>query len=332
MNNIPGHLNNHADIVRSLLRLESEHLQQCADHVSEGVNEAVRFILSCRGHLVLTGIGKSGLVARKISATMSSTGTPSFFLHPSEAGHGDLGMLTQQDILMVLSESGESDEIISIIPSVRNMGVSVILITYRENSHLAQMVDVVIALPKVKKGTYNLGPAPTLTATAMMALGDGIALACAEARNFGPGDFARYHPSGALGRKLLCKVSDLMRTGDAIPLVYNYDKVSEALIIMSQKGQGAVFVMTEDNSQQQFVGILTDGDIRRNLLKHRDIWDLAVETVMTRSPFNILDTSLAIDALKFMEDNKVTILPVLNTKCQVVGSIHMHNLIEAGIK
>ncbi|TEB16179.1 Arabinose 5-phosphate isomerase KdsD [Pelotomaculum sp. FP] len=314
------------------IRLAGEYLLKCSDNVPQQVNEAVKMILACRGHVALTGIGKSGLIARKLAATLASTGTPSFYLHPAEAGHGDLGMVTGRDILLVLSESGESDEIITIIPAVRDLEVPVLLITFSADSRLAGLADTVILMPPVGSGTNNVGPAPTVSSVAMMALGDAIALACAVTRHFGFREFARFHPCGALGRRLLFKVRDLMKTGEAVPLVSISEKVSNALFIMSEKGQGAVFVLSGGVPQGKLVGILTDGDVRRLAVRYRDIWDLTVEDVMTRNPLSIIDTSLAINALQQMEQRKVTILPVLNEVGELTGSIHMHQLLEAGIK
>lgn len=309
---------------KNTLQLEIDALQQARARLGEEFANAVDLILTGSGRLVVCGMGKSGLVGKKISATLSSTGTPSFFLHPAEALHGDLGMVTDQDVVLLLSNSGETEEIVRLVPFLRRVGARLIALVGKTDSSLARMSDVVISC-FVAKEACPMNLAPTSSTIVTMALGDAIAAALIEARGFKEKDFARLHPSGSLGRKFLT-VADLMHTGDKVPFVTADLSLKDAVVEMSRKGFGALVIADE---QQNMLGIFTDGDLRRFFEKSSAIdLDISINRVMTVGPLHTSPERLAMEALKTMEDRSITSLPVLRGE-KVAGFLHLHDILRA---
>ena len=288
----------------------------------------MQLILNCRGRVVVSGIGKSGHVARKLAATLASTGTPAFFVHSAEAGHGDLGMITPDDVVVMLSNSGETDELVLLLPHLKRQGAAIIALTGNEQSSLAQGADVHLDAA-VDAEACPLGLAPTASTTAALALGDALALALLDARGFSTEDFARSHPGGALGRKLLTRVSDIMRTGRDLPTITLRATLAEAIVEMSGKGMGMTAVVDEGS---RIAGIFTDGDLRRCLDHVRDISATPIVSVMTRTPRLIDATRLAIDCVELMETPpKVSQLLVVDAANRLVGALHLHDLFRARV-
>ncbi len=314
------------EIAQDVLRTEAEGLLHLTENVGTPFATAVQWIFGSPGRAIVTGIGKSGLVGRKIVATLSSTGTPSFFLHPVEAMHGDLGMVRGEDIVLALSNSGETDELNCILPSLRSLGTRIIAFTGNVASTLAQHSDLSI-YTGVPREACPLGLAPTASTTAMLAMGDALAVALLKLRDFKARDFKRYHPGGQLGERLLVPLFEVMRQGSAIPRVRPETPVPEALEEMSRKGMGATLVVGEDDTVQ---GIFTDGDLRRALNRHLDVRDKEVCQVMTPRPRSIgADLSVA-EALEVMERHQITVLPVNNASGSLVGILHLHDLLGKG--
>jgi arabinose-5-phosphate isomerase len=284
-------------------------------------------VLGCHGRAVVTGIGKSGHVGRKLASTLASTGTPAFFVHPGEASHGDLGMITHDDVVIALSYSGESDELTMILPLVKRMGAPLIALTGNPTSTLAQLADVVLDT-RVDKEACPLNLAPTASTTAALALGDALAVALLDARGFGHEDFARSHPGGSLGRRLLTHVRDVMRTGADIPAVSERATLAEAVIEISKKRMGMTAVVDDAG---RLVGIFTDGDLRRNLERAGDIRAMSIAAVMTRNPRTIRPEALAAEAVELMETRKSTQLPVVDTDGKLVGALNIHDLFRAKV-
>jgi arabinose-5-phosphate isomerase len=284
-------------------------------------------LLACRGRVVVSGIGKTGHVARKIAATLASTGTPAFFVHAAEAVHGDLGMITQDDVLIAISYSGSGQELLTILPVARRMGAKLVAITGNPQSELARLADIHLDA-SVAQEACPLNLAPTASTTAALALGDALAVACLEARGFGPQDFARSHPGGALGRRLLTHVRDVMRQGDALPIVMAGTPVSQALEVMSAKGMGMTVVT---DAQRRPLGIFTDGDLRRLIARQGDIRSLTVESGMTRSPRSITPDALAVEAAQQMDKLRLNHMLVLDSDGVLLGALHMHDLMAAKV-
>jgi len=284
-------------------------------------------LLACRGRVVVTGIGKTGHIARKIAATFASTGTPAFFVHAAEAVHGDLGMITQDDVVIAVSYSGAGQELLTILPVARRMGAKLVAITGNPQSELALLADVHLD-GSVAQEACPLNLAPTASTTAALALGDALAVACLEARGFGPQDFARSHPGGALGRRLLTHVRDVMRQGNALPIVLAGTPVSQALEVMSAKGMGMTVVT---DAQHRPLGIFTDGDLRRLIARHGDIRSLTVEAGMTRSPRSINPDALAVEAAQQMDELRLNQMLVLDSDGALLGALHMHDLMAAKV-
>lgn len=315
---------------RKVLAIEAQAIQSLIPKINGEFTAAVNMILECKGRAIVTGMGKSGIIGKKIAATLASTGTPAFFLHPAEGIHGDLGMVTSEDIVIAISNSGETAEIIAILPSIRRIGAAIIAICGRENSTLVKNADIFLDV-KVDKEACPLGLAPTASTTATLALGDALAVALLSARNFTPEDFAIFHPGGALGRKLLLTVENIMHTGEDNPTITPEKTVKEALFVITAKGLGATSVVDE---QGHLVGILTDGDIRRGLEKGLDFLDKPVMQLMTNSPRTITKDKLAAQALNIMEKNKprpITVLPVVDGQRKAIGMIHLTDLVRRGV-
>jgi len=314
-------------LARDVLTIESQSVAALVDRLDERFVRAVDLVLACRGRVVVSGIGKSGHVAHKIAATFASTGTPALFVHAAEAAHGDLGMVTTRDVFVALSYSGESDELLTIVPILKRGGTPMIAITGDGSSSLADYADVHLDC-RVEREACPLNLAPTSSTTAMMALGDALAIACLDARGFGPDDFARSHPGGALGRRLLTRVADVMRTGDAIPLVGLEATVMDALREITQKRLGMTAVRAADGS---LAGIFTDGDLRRLLERGGDARTTPVREVMTATPLTVAPQALAVEAARLLDDGRKSQLLVVEADRRLVGALHMHDLMAARV-
>ena len=289
--------------------------------------EACRLMLECRGRVVVTGMGKSGHIAGKIAATLASTGTPAFFVHPGEASHGDLGMITAADVLLALSNSGETGEIVTILPIIKRLDVPLIAMTGNPESTLSLAASANINV-SVEKEACPLGLAPTASTTAALAMGDALAVALLESRGFTEEDFARSHPGGALGRRLLLLIDDLMHTGDAIPRVSVNTSLTDTLMEMTRKGLGMTVVVDD---QDRVAGVYTDGDLRRSIDHKIDLHDAVVRDVMTAAPKTVQPGMLAAEALQIMDKTKINALPVVDDDNKLVGALNMHDLLRAGV-
>lgn len=289
--------------------------------------EACRLMLECRGRVVVTGMGKSGHIAGKIAATLASTGTPAFFVHPGEASHGDLGMITAADVLLALSNSGETGEIVTILPIIKRLDVPLIAMTGNPESTLSLAASANINV-SVEKEACPLGLAPTASTTAALAMGDALAVALLESRGFTEEDFARSHPGGALGRRLLLLIDDLMHTGDAIPRVSIDTSLTDTLMEMTRKGLGMTVVVDD---QDRVAGVYTDGDLRRSIDHKIDLHDAVVRDVMTAAPKTVQPGMLAAEALQIMDKTKINALPVVDADNKLVGALNMHDMLRAGV-
>ena len=310
---------------REVLRLEADAVRAQIDHLGAPFLAACDLLLATRGHVIITGLGKSGHIGEKIAATLASTGTPAFFVHAAEAGHGDLGMITGDDTLLAISYSGESQEILMMLPIVRALGVKSIALTGRPQSSMAQQADLHLPIV-IDKEACPLGLAPTTSTTATLALGDALAITLMQARQFNEQDFARSHPYGRLGRRLMTKVSDVMRIDAAVPQVGIDASVQTALFQITDKGLGVTLVSDGD----RLLGIFTDGDLRRALEKYPDALQRPIAEVMTRAPQTTAPAVLAAEALQHMEARHITALPVLDGE-RIAGIIHIHDLLRAGV-
>lgn len=315
---------------RQVLRMEAEAVLEQVERIDEHFKAAVEMIMACPGRTVITGMGKSGIIGRKMAATLASTGTPSFYLHPAEGIHGDLGMVTEGDVVIALSNSGETGEVLHILPSLRRIGAKLIAMVGNPNSTLAKNSDIVLNVG-VTREACPLGLAPTSSTTAALAYGDALALALLSKRKFTASQFAVFHPGGSLGRKLLLTVEDIMHSGTENPLVKADISVQDALFVITDKGLGAVSVVDDDN---KMLGVLTDGDIRRGLSKGVDFLKRPVTELMTASPKTITKEKLAAQALHIMESNRpkpITVLPVVDAENHVIGLLHMTDLVRQGV-
>lgn len=318
-------------IARRVLEIEATAITDVAARLDAQFVDAVTLCLACKGRVAVSGMGKSGHIAHKIAATLASTGTPAFFLHPAEAAHGDLGMLQAGDILLAISHSGESAELITLIPFMRRQGIRIMVMTGNASATLAQEADIILNTA-VDKEACSLGLAPTASTTAALALGDALAVTLLDLRGFAAEDFALTHPSGRLGRRLLIKVADLMHQGDALPQVKVDTRLLDALRIMTQKGLGMTAVIDDE---QRIVGILTDGDLRRALAglveNAAAVATLCVEQAMTQAPITIDVAALAATAVDLMEAKRITVVLVTDAQNRLVGALHMHDLLRAGV-
>lgn len=314
-------------LAREVLHIEADAIHSMAQRLDDAFLDAVSLVLACQGRVIVTGIGKSGHVGRKIAATLASTGTPSFFMHPAEAAHGDLGMVTTRDVILALSNSGESDEIIALLPALKRKGIAIIAMTGRPQSTLAQEANVHLDV-SVEKEACTLGLAPTTSTTATLAMGDALAVTLLDARDFKPEDFALSHPGGSLGRRLLVHISDVMHSGDALPVVRSGASLKDALLEMTRKGLGMTAVLAADGS---LAGIFTDGDLRRTLDRSLDLAGLTIDDVMGRQPRTIAANLLAAEAAKEMELRKINGLLVVDGNGALIGALNMHDLLKAGV-
>jgi len=317
-------------IARRVLAIEAAALNALKDRIDESFDRAVEILASCKGKVVVSGIGKSGLVAKKIAATFASTGTPAFFVHPAEGLHGDLGMIARNDACLLISYSGETDEILATLPTLKRLGVSVVVFSSNPASRLSQAADVSLDI-SVAEEACPLGLAPTASSAVTMALGDALAVALLEKRGFSEDDFALVHPAGSLGRKLLLRVSDLMHAGDEHPRVRANTPMSEAIIEISQKRLGLTAV---EDDEGRLVGVVTDGDLRRGLQKYQDrTLSMSAQDFMTKNPKRINKTALAMKALHLMEKHAITNLVVTEDDDpeRGIATIHLHDIIKAGL-
>ena len=315
------------DLARQVLSIEAKAVEALIARLDGEFIRALQLILHCRGRVVVSGMGKSGHIARKIASTMASTGTPAFFVHPGEASHGDLGMITADDVLIALSNSGESPELLTIVPIIKRRGAKLVSMTGNPASTLAREADVHLDA-SVAQEACPLGLAPTASTTAALALGDALAIALLDARGFGAEDFARSHPGGALGRRLLVHVADLMHSGDALPKVPDTALLTEALLEMSRKGLGMTAIVGDAD---RLLGLFTDGDLRRALDKTLDIRTAKITEVMTRNPRTIGPVKLAAEAVQMMDQHKINGLLVVDADGRLVGALNMHDLLRAGV-
>jgi arabinose-5-phosphate isomerase len=316
------------ELARGVLDIEADAVRALKDRLGAPFLEAHRTILETKGRVVVTGMGKSGHVARKIASTLASTGTPAFFMHPAEASHGDLGMITAHDVVIAISYSGESDEIMKFLPIIKRRGAKVIAITGRAGSTLAIESDVHLDA-RVEKEACPLNLAPTASTTATLALGDALAVALLDARGFKSDDFAMHHPGGALGRKLLVHVADIMRKGAQLPRSSPATLLPEAIVEMSQKGIGMTVVV---DGEDRVLGIFTDGDLRRTLEKHDNIRDVRVGDVMIRNPRAIAPEKLAAEAAQMLQEHRLGgRLVVLSSDGRLIGALTFHDLLAAGV-
>jgi arabinose-5-phosphate isomerase len=309
-----------------VLRIEAEAILKIAERIDESFVEMVELICRSQGRLIISGIGKSGLVGRKIVATLNSTGTKSLFLHPAEAHHGDLGIVGPDDIFMALSNSGETDELNSLIPSIQKIGCKVIAFTGNKTSTLAKNSTIIIDVA-VEKEACPLGLAPTTSTTAMLAMGDALAVALINKKCFNTTDFRKIHPGGALGQRLSSRVEDIMLTSESVPYINEEATMEDAVEEINRRGFGVTFVI---NAKQILVGIITDGDLRRLIGKKKSIFEIPVKDVMTKNPRRVSPGSPVYDALNMMEQYQITVLPVIDSAGKVLGILHLHDILGKG--
>jgi arabinose-5-phosphate isomerase len=312
---------------REVLRIEADAVASLVPRIGTEFAAACGLILACRGRVVVSGMGKSGHVARKLAATLASTGTPAFFVHPAEASHGDLGMVTRDDVFIALSNSGRTEELLAIVVPVKRQGAKLVAITGDATSPLAREADVHLDA-RVDKEACPLNLAPTASTTAALALGDALAVALLDARGFDANDFARSHPGGSLGRRLLTRVADVMRTGDALPSVAAGAPLPVAILEVTRKRMGMTAVIAPDG---RLAGVFTDGDLRRLLERTTDVGVLAVDDVMSRTPATIAPESLAVEAVRRMEERRINQLVVVDAQRRMVGALHIHDLLAARV-
>ena len=313
-------------VAKKVLEIESKALIKQIDQIDQAFVDACELCLECSGKLIVMGLGKSGHIADKIAATLSSTGTPSYFIHPSEAIHGDIGMIDEKDIVLIFSYSGETEEIISLIPYLKKKEIKIIAFTGYIDSKLSSESDIHIHVP-VEEEACPMNLAPTASTSAALAMGDAIAVALLEKRGFTKEDFAKSHPGGSLGKQLLLSVEDIMHTGDEIPTVYEKDKLATGLIEMSEKALGMTTII---NEKEELVGIFTDGDLRRTLESKIDIQNTLMEEVMKKDPYVIKKETLAYNAVLMIQERKITSLVIIDGK-KVVGALNIHDLFRAGV-
>jgi arabinose-5-phosphate isomerase len=314
------------DEARQVLQIEADGILNLIDRLDERFDQMVSVILETGGRVIVSGIGKSGLIGRKISATLNSTGTRSLFLHPVEAMHGDLGMVAADDVFLAMSYSGETDELNMLMPSIRAIGCTVVSMTGNSTSTLAQHSDIVIDVG-VEKEACPLGLAPTASTTALLAMGDALAVVLINQKQFKSSDFKRFHPGGALGQRLSRQVKDIMLSGNAIPLASTTASMRDAVREMDRHGLGALIIV---DARRHLAGILTDGDLRRLLARDASIFDQPLQAMMTPSPLHAHPGTPAFDALNIMEQNEITVLPIVDGDDRIEGILHLHDILGKG--
>ena len=321
-------MENLIDAAKKVLTIEALSIQELKDRINEDFIRAVEIIHNSKGRVVITGIGKSGLVGRKIAATLASTGTPSFFMHPAEASHGDLGMVTEDDVVIAISNSGETEEILRLIPYLKYFNVKIIALTGNPQSTLAKQADVVLDV-SVKEEACPFGFIPTASTTVTMAMGDAIAVALIMLNGFKKEDFAVFHPGGSLGRRMLTKVKDLMHTGEEVPVAYPDTLMLDAVLEISSKRLGVVVIVDEN---KRILGIITDGDVRRGVQRWgKELFELKASQIMTKNPKTINEEELAAVALSTMQKYSITSLVVPANDGTLKGLIHIHDILKKGI-
>ena len=311
----------------AVINTELAAVEALKSRINDDFTRACELMLACEGRIVVTGMGKSGHIGGKIAATLASTGSPAFFVHPGEASHGDLGMITRKDVVIALSNSGNTAELLTIIPIIKRFGVPLISLTGNPQSTLATEANVNLDVSVAQEACPH-GLAPTSSTTVSLVMGDALAIALLQARGFTPEDFALSHPGGSLGRRLLCHVSDIMHKGDRTPKVHKQATVSEALLEMTRKGLGMTAIV---NDQDQLLGIYTDGDLRRSLDKNIDIHTSPIETVMTANCKTAGEHDLAVEALRLMDDFNINGILVTDKNNKLIGALNMHDLLRAGV-
>ena len=312
---------------REVFKIESDAIKQLSNRLNKDFQNAVNLMHRCKGRVVVTGIGKGGIIGQKISATLASLGTPSLWLHAVEAFHGDLGRVSKEDIVIILSNSGETEEIKRLLPVLKKIGTKIIAFTGNKKSTLAKYSDIVLDVG-VKEEACPLGLAPTASTTAMLAMGDALAICLLEKKGFKKEDFAFYHPGGALGRRLILKVEDIMRIGKANPVVNQERKIKDVLLLITAARAGSASVV---NEKRKLVGIFTDGDLRRHLEEHTDLSSCKVKEVMTKSPITITKDRLAAEALSILKEKKIDEVPVVDEKRRPIGLLDVQDLLKAGL-
>jgi len=314
------------DVANRVLDIESAAIKNLKGTLNKSFVEACEACGNCKGKIIVMGLGKSGHIADKIAATFASTGTPAFFIHPSEAIHGDLGMIDKEDVVLILSNSGETEEIVSLIPIIKKMGITIIALTGNKKSKLSNEANIHLNV-EVKEEACPMNLAPTASTTAALAMGDAIAVALLEKKGFTKEDFAKSHPGGSLGKKLLLSLGDIMHRGDEIPIVYETDKLASGLIEMSEKALGMTAVKNDNN---ELVGIFTDGDLRRTLENKVDIQNTCMKEVMKKDPYTMHEDTLAYNAVATIQEMKITSLLIVKDK-KVIGALNIHDLFRAGV-
>lgn len=314
-------------LARQVVQVEKKALKKLHDGFDQAFVQAIELLLDCKGHVIVIGMGKSGHIGNKISATLASTGTPAFSVHPGEASHGDLGMITKNDVTICVSNSGETEEVLNIIPIIKRMGVKTIAITGNPQSNMAKLADVHLSIA-VDEEACPLGLAPTASTTTTLVLGDALAVTLLKLRGFTEEDFARSHPAGSLGKKLLLHIEDLMRTGADIPQVKLGTNIQEALFEITQKRLGMTAIVDDNNCVK---GIFTDGDLRRAFDENRDLQNTQIEQAATLNPVTIKSNSLAVSAAQLMEEYNVHGLLVVDDQNKLVGALNIHDLLKAGV-
>ncbi|MGY8786902.1 MAG: KpsF/GutQ family sugar-phosphate isomerase [Fidelibacterota bacterium] len=318
-------------VAKRVIEIEAEAVSLMENRIDAKFESAVQSILQCSGRLIVSGMGKSGLISQKIASTMASTGTPSHFVHPAEATHGDLGMITKEDIVLIVSNSGETMELIQILPTLQKKGITIIGMIGRQNSTLSKRSDIYLDT-SVEKEACTLDLAPTASTTATLAMGDALAVSLLEIRGFNKEDFAELHPGGRLGKRLLLTLDQLVHSGDYIPFVLQSASIKEALLVISEKGLGMTGVL---NKKDEMVGIITDGDIRRGLENSgNDLFDQTAEFLMSKNPKSVTADTLAISALELMEKHSITSLFVYSdsTLKRPDGIVHIHDILKSGVQ
>ncbi|MFT7185838.1 MAG: arabinose-5-phosphate isomerase [Pseudohongiellaceae bacterium] len=317
----------YTESAKRTITIERDAIADLFGRIDESFSTACELMTHCKGRVVVTGMGKSGHIAKKIAATLASTGTPAFFVHPGEASHGDLGMITNNDVVLAISNSGNTAEIVTILPLIKRMGIPLISMTGNPGSILAKQSNINLDV-SITQEACPLGLAPTSSTTVTLVMGDALAVALLESKNFSEQDFAFSHPGGSLGRRLILTVADLMHTGDRIPTVKSGTLLSDGLLEISEKGLGLTAIL---NKQGKLAGLFTDGDLRRTFDAKLDLLTTTIDDVMTTECKTITAEILAAEALSIMEQNKITGLLVTNSKQEVIGALHMHDLLRAGV-
>lgn len=321
-------MDNMLDIAKKVLKIEANAIEGLIERLNSTFQDAVDIIYASKGKVIVTGMGKSGLIGKKIASTLASTGTPAFFMHPAEASHGDLGMVSSEDVVIAISNSGETDELLALVPFLKRFNVHLISMTGDTNSTLSKAADVSLDVT-VKEEACPLGIVPTASTTAALAMGDALAVALLTKRGFREEDFASFHPSGSLGKKLFIKVRDLMHTGEALPLIPLDESMTGAVMEISSKRLGIAIVADTD---QRIAGIITDGDVRRGIEKWgKALFDMKAHEVMSINPKTIAAEELAAKALSIMEKHSITVLVVPDDRGRAEGIIHLHDILKKGI-